>query len=182
MGFVFSADGHVVEPRDLFEKGFPASMKKHGIRSERQGDHICTLAGDRVLHRLRLTKKPSGEEQILSLGQNPKGHADLQGRLEGMKMEGIDAEIVFPSTCLWTYGIQDIDTEHATTQIYNDWNDRYFQGNLDQFIRCGVLPVRDFRNTEAEMKRLSEKGFTAAMLPAVSPFRRASDFGDPGIS
>ena len=102
MSFVFSADGHVVEPKDLFAKSLPASMKKHGIRSERQGDHMCTMAGDKMLHRMRLRKKPSGEEQIISLGHNPKGHASLEGRLEDMESEGIDAEIVCPTTGLWT--------------------------------------------------------------------------------
>lgn len=169
MSFVFSADGHVVEPKDLFEKNLPASMKKHGIRSERQGEHMCTMAGEKVLHRMRLQKKPDGSEERASLGHQPKGHADLDARLEDMQMEGVDAEIVFPSTCLWTYGIEDIDTELATAQIYNDWNNKYFSGHLDKFIRCGVLPVRDFKNTELEMKRLAEMGFTSAMIPAVSP-------------
>lgn len=169
MSFIFSADAHVVEPQDLFEKNLPASMKKHGIRSERQGDHMCALAGDKVLHRIRIKKRPEGGDVPQSLGANPKGHRELAGRFEDMKMEGIDAEIIFPTTCLWTYGIEDIDTELATAQIYNDWNDSYLKGHLDTFVRCGVLPVRDFKNTELEMKRLAEKGYTAAMLPAVSP-------------
>ena len=169
MSFVFSADGHVVEPGNLFEERLPPSLKKHGIRSERQGDHICMLAGEKVLHRLRIQKKPSGEEGPLKLGHEPKGHSDLPARIEDMESQGIDAEIVFPSTCLWTYGIEDVETELATAEIYNDWNDGYFGGHLDKFVRCGVLPVRDFANTEAEMQRLAKKGFTAAMLPAVSP-------------
>ncbi len=169
MTFVFSADGHVVEPQDLFEKNLPESMRKHGIRSERQGEHICTLAGNKVLHRLRIRKRPEGDEEVMRLDHQPRGHSDLKFRIEDMEMEGVDGEIVFPSTGLWTYGIEDIDTEHATAQIYNDWNDDYFKDHLDRFIRCGVLPVRDFKNTQAEMRRLAEKGFTAAMLPAVSP-------------
>lgn len=169
MTFVFSADGHVVEPPDLFSSQLPEPMKKHGIRSERVGDYMCTMAGENVLHRMPIRKKPTGEEERVSLGHNPKGHRDLDARLEDMAMEGIDAEIVFPSTCLWTYGISDIDTELATAQIYNDWNNEYFSQHLDTFVRCGVLPVRDFNNTLSEMKRLAAMGFTAAMIPAVTP-------------
>ena len=170
MPFVFSADGHVVEPNDLFETGLPPSLRPHGIRSERQGDHLCTLAGDKVVHRLRLRRQPSGEEAVEKLGHTPRGQRDpRRARLEDMASEGIDAEIVFPSVCLWTYGIEDVETELATAQIYNDWNDRYFGDHLDRFVRCGVLPVRDFANTASEMKRLAGKGYTAAMIPAVSP-------------
>jgi len=169
MTFVFSADGHVVEPPDLFASKLPESLKKHGIHSERQGDHLCTMAGEKVLHRMRIRKKPEGGEEVMALGHQPKGHRDLDGRLEDMKAEGVDAEIVFPSQCLWTYGIEHVEAELATAQIYNDWNDGYFSGHLDKFIRCGVLPVRDFANTREEMQRLAKMGFTAAMLPAVSP-------------
>jgi predicted TIM-barrel fold metal-dependent hydrolase len=86
-----------------------------------------------------------------------------------MESEGIDAEIVFPSSGLWTFMIVDPDTELATTQIYNDWNTGFFSGHLDKFVRCGILPVRDFANTVAEMKRIAAMGFTAAMLPSIVP-------------
>lgn len=183
MTFIFSADAHVVEPREIFEQGLPSSLKKHGIRSERQGDHMCVLAGEKVLHRMRIVPRqapveaPGESPRSVSVGANeevvrlhpvPKGHSDLAGRLEDMADEGVDAEIVFPSTCLWTYGIEHPETELATTQIYNDWNDRYFEGHLDKFVRCGVLPVRDFANTQSEMKRLAARGYTAAMLPCVT--------------
>jgi predicted TIM-barrel fold metal-dependent hydrolase len=186
MTFVFSADAHVVEPKQIFDDGLPASLKPHGIRSERRGEHMCVLAGEKVLHRIRIVPRQAAPtydhdeahqrsaglaagEEVVRLHATPKGAVDLAGRIEDMALEGIDGEIVFPSTCLWTYGIEHPETELATTQIYNDWNNRYFQGHLDKFVRCGVLPVRDFANTEMEMKRLARMGFTAAMLPTVTP-------------
>jgi predicted TIM-barrel fold metal-dependent hydrolase len=184
MTFIFSSDAHVVEPKEIFDKGLPESLKKHGIRSERQGEHMCVLAGEKVLHRMRIVPRqvaapPTDEpaplggqvganEEVVRLHATPKGASDLKGRLEDMVDEGVDAEIVFPSTCLWTYGIEHPETELATAQIYNDWNDQYFQGHLDKFVRCGVLPVRDFNNTANEMKRLAKKGFTSAMIPCVT--------------
>jgi predicted TIM-barrel fold metal-dependent hydrolase len=181
MTFVFSADGHVVEPKEIFDAGLPDALKKHGIRSERQGEHMCVLAGEKVLHRMRLMPRGApadaagagagagdGERQAMSLHARPSGN-DVDSRISDMRIDGVDAEIAFPSTCLWTYGIEHRETELATAQIYNDWNDTYFKGHLDKFVRCGVLHVRDFKNTEAEMKRLAKKGFTAAMLPAATP-------------
>jgi len=182
MTFVFSADAHVVEPKDLFDENLPASLKKYGIRSERQGDHICTMAGEKVLRRTRIIKRenppPANEElkgvqlgageDVIRLHAVAKGQIDIAGRLEDMSFDGIDAEIPFPSTCLYAYGIEHEETELATAEIYNNWNNQHFSGHLDKFVRCGVLPVRNFNNTLAEMKRLAKLGFTAAMLPCVT--------------
>jgi predicted TIM-barrel fold metal-dependent hydrolase len=174
MTFVFSADGHVVEPKEIFDTGLPESLKKHGIRSERQGEHMCVLAGEKVLHRMRLmprgaTAPTTDPEKAMNILHAKPSGSDIDSRIKDMKFDGVDAEIAFPSTCLWAYGIEHAETELATAQIYNDWNHNYFKDHLDKFVRCGVLPVRDFKNTETEMKRLASLGFTSAMLPAATP-------------
>ncbi len=167
--FIFSADGHIVEPRGLLADGLPASLRQYGVRSEKQGDYMVTLSGDTVIQRTHLNRPPPNPE-VEGFGRaNRLGASDLAGRLIDMESEGVDAEIVFPSSGLWTFLIQNAEAELATTQIYNDWNSGFFSGHLDRFIRCGILPVRDFANTVAEMKRIAAMGFTAAMLPSVTP-------------
>ena len=184
MSFVFSADGHVVEPGELFERGLPASLRPHGLRSERQGEHVCVLAGEKVLHRMRLLPRAAapgagtgsaagaGASQpntaLSELQAKPSGH-DIESRIRDMRADGVDAQIAFPTLCLFSYGIDHPETELATARIYNDWNHAFFGEHLDSFVRCGVLPVRDFANTAAEMRRLAGLGFTAAMLPTVTP-------------
>jgi predicted TIM-barrel fold metal-dependent hydrolase len=180
MGFVFSADGHIVEPADLFSANLPASLAYHAIRGETRGGYRCTVSGDKVIHKLRMPAIPSGGEadfettamRKLAPGEKPArvalGHNNLAGRLTDMREEGIDAEIVFPSLALWTYCVEHVEAELATCQIYNDWNDTFFGGHRQIFVRCGVLPVRDLNDTVAEMKRLAAKGFSAAMLPVVT--------------
>src|ERR1700754_1959314 len=175
MAFVFSADGHIVEPADLFSANMPKSLAFHAIRGEVRGDYRCTVSGDKVIHRMRM--RPGGPTEATAMrqlapGEKPPrkalGHNNIEGRLQDMKDEGIDAEIVFPSLGLWTYAVEDVEAELATCQIYNDWNDRFFSSHFQAFVRCGVLPVRDLHNTQLELKRLASKGFTAAMLPVVA--------------
>jgi predicted TIM-barrel fold metal-dependent hydrolase len=176
MTFVFSADGHIVEPSDLFSANMPKSLAFHAIHGEVRGEYRCTVSGDKIIHRMRMRPGATGEAtamRALAPGEAPPrkalGHNNIEGRLKDMKDEGIDAEIVFPSLGLWTYAVEDIEAELATCQIYNDWNSGFFAGHLDTFIRCGVLPVRDLNNTIAELKRVAALGFTAAMLPVVIP-------------
>ncbi len=161
--FVFSADSHIREPNDLFVNGLPASLRPRAIQATRREGYLMTVSGDRVIHRLRADKP-------LEATSTPRqGASDLDKRLLDMEMDGVDAEVVFPSLALWTYVLEDPELELATAQVYNDWNDRFFSGHLDRFVRCGVLPVRRLSDTLAELKRIAAKGFTAAMIPGAMP-------------
>ena len=98
--FVFSADGHIKEPTDLFLSNIPPSMHKYTLRSEKSGEYVLILAGDKVLFRNRL--KPANAD-IANFGRpNQKGAVDLDARLEDMRSEGIDAEILFPTSGMMT--------------------------------------------------------------------------------
>ena len=130
-----------------------------------------TYAGEKLVHKFPLRRETTTDENDPANNGRPnaKGAVDLDARMADMDSEGIDAEIVFPTTGLLSYLVEDRETELASTQIYNDWNDKFLSGHLDRFVRCGILPVRDFDDTVAEMERLAGKGFTAAMLPSLIP-------------
>jgi predicted TIM-barrel fold metal-dependent hydrolase len=160
--FVFSADSHIVEPNELFVEGLPPSLRKHALRAVREGELIVTRTEEQVIYRM----KP---QMIELVGEKRIGARDLAGRMQDMERDGIDAEICFPSLCLWTYALTDPQAELATAQIYNDWNNDFLGAHLDRFVRCGVLPVRQLSDTVAELRRLGRLGFSAAMLPSVTP-------------
>jgi len=164
--FVFSADSHVLEPGNLFTDGLPASLKRHAIHARRDGDYMITGTEDKIIHRLKL-----GPQREHPMGPNVdrQGLRDLGGRLSDMELEGIDAEICFPTLGLWLYRLDDAEAEAQSARLYNDWNDQFLSAHPDRFVRCGMLPVLDFKNTMAELDYLASKGRRAAMLPAVTP-------------
>ena len=162
--FVFSADSHVMEPAEIFREGLPASLKQHAIHSRKEGDYILTGTERKVIYRMRL-----GPQRDVMISQERRGLRELPGRLADMDLEGIDAEICFPTLGLWLYAIGDIEAEAASARLYNDWNNEFLGSHPSRFVRCGMLPVLDFSNTLAELDYLAGKGFKAAMLPAVSP-------------
>lgn len=159
--FVFSADSHVREPNDLFVDSLPADLKKHGIRAVREGDMLVTRTEENVIFRLPIQVDLAGDKRI--------GASNIEGRLIDMEKDGIDAEVCFPSLALFTYLLTDPDAEYATAQIYNNWHNEFLGGHLDRFVRCAVLPVRDFKLTLDEIRRVAGMGFTAAMIPSVIP-------------
>jgi predicted TIM-barrel fold metal-dependent hydrolase len=170
--FIFSADSHIREPNSLFVDGLPASLKRHAVRAVKDGDTMITRTEDKVIFKLRLNLNPDFG------GQQRLGIHNLEGRMVDMEKDGIDAEIVFPSLGLWLYCVSDPEAELASCEIYNDWNSSYLSGHLDRFVRCAVLPVQNLLNTQAELKRVAAMGFTAAMLPSVTPTGIAK-YNDP---
>jgi predicted TIM-barrel fold metal-dependent hydrolase len=163
--FVFSADSHIMEPPGIFLDGLPASLKDHAIHARKEGEFLITGTKDKIIYRLRV-----GQHRETALGDNErKGIREIPGRLEDMALEGIDSEICFPSLGLWLYCLDNADAEAASARLYNDWNHDFLGSHPTRFVRCGMLPVLDFSNTLAELKYLASMGFTAAMLPAVTP-------------
>jgi predicted TIM-barrel fold metal-dependent hydrolase len=169
MAFVFSADGHIVEPSDLLTEGLPPSLRGFGVRAEIRDGFMFRMAGDKVtskslLYKPRPVMGKDGEEFGRS---NRRGAREVAGRLLDMELDGVDAEIVFPSLALTAFLIENAEAELATAQVYNDWHNGMFAGHAERFVRCGILPVRDFNNTISEIKRLAGMGFTTAMLPSL---------------
>lgn len=169
MSFVFSADGHIVEPSNLFSEGLPPSLRGYGLRAELRDGFMLMMAGEKITSKMAINRPkprigPDGEP----FGRGDRrGGREIPGRLLDMELEGIDAEIVFPSLGLTAFLIENPDAEIATAQVYNNWLDGLLSPYTGKFVRCGILPVRDFANTVAEIERLAKLGFTAAMLPSL---------------
>lgn len=163
--FIFSADSHIMEPANIFRDGLPASLRSQAIYARKEGDFLITGTEDKIIFRLRV-----GKHREKELGDTQRsGIREIPGRLVDMELEGIDAEICFPSLGLWLYCLDNADAEAASARLYNDWNNEFLGAHPTRFVRCGLLPVLDFANTLIELRHLAQAGFTAAMLPAVTP-------------
>lgn len=170
--FIFSADSHVREPNSLFIDAMPESLRKHAVHVIKDGDTLITKTETKNIFKLRLAANPDFG------GATRLGIHDLGGRLTDMEKDGIDAEIAFPSLGLWLYAVEDPEAELGQCEIYNNWNNEYFSGHLDRFVRCGVLPVRNLEYAQQELRRIHKMGFTAAMLPSI-PMAGIPKYNDP---
>ena len=168
MTFVFSADGHVVEPGDLFEKNIPAALLRHGLRSDMKDGMLTTYAGDNVTGRKPIDSKPRLGPDGEPFGRpDRRGNREVAPRQADMQLDGVDAEICFPSLGLTAFMINNAEAELATAQVYNNWHHDLLKNNADQFVRCGIVPVRDTKYAVQEMERLAKLGFTTAMIPSI---------------
>jgi predicted TIM-barrel fold metal-dependent hydrolase len=167
--FIFSADGHIREPYDLFESRLPKALIPHSPHQTRDDTYITVRAGSKIILKTRIQPKVAIEGQEDFGRPNLKGGSELGPRMEDMAKEGIDAEIIFPSLGMFTFLLDNREAEVACAEIYNDWNNKFLSGHLDTFVRCGTLPIINLDDTVHELERLAKMGFTAALLPSIVP-------------
>jgi predicted TIM-barrel fold metal-dependent hydrolase len=168
MTFVFSADGHIVEPSELLTEGLPPSLRQFGLRAEVRDGYRYMMAGDKVTSKAALNRAPVRMKDGEFFGRaDRRGPREVALRLLDLELDGIDAEIIFPSLGITSFLIENAEAELATSQVYNDWLDIQLSVAPSKFVKCAILPVRDFANTITEMKRIAAMGFTAGMLPSL---------------
>lgn len=162
---IFSADSHIVEPRTLFLDRLPANLHAHAPNVSRDGDLLLMRVGETVMHKQRL---PQAGKEGEDIGRTlRKGASNLVGRLEDMELEGITAELIFPTVGLIVYFVQDREASLASCQAYNDWCFEFFAGHRDRFVPAAILPPLDIQDAIVELRRIVPLGFTAAMLPVI---------------
>jgi predicted TIM-barrel fold metal-dependent hydrolase len=193
---LISADNHVFEPVTLWQERLPAQYRDRGPRvEERDGWIVMAIEGmpDRKLTRTAGDSAGNGSAGGGSHGiAAGAGGFDLDGRLRDMELDGVVAEVIYPTFGLFIDMVPAPDLQMACAQVYNDWLAESFLSRPDVFVPAAVVPVRDVASATAELERVAQLGFKAAMIPTSAPeglrynqpgydplWRIASDAGMP---
>jgi predicted TIM-barrel fold metal-dependent hydrolase len=175
-GFV-SADGHVVEPADLWTKRMDKRFRDRAPRVESRPDADYYMIEG-------ITPFPVGlegvtiEEKIAGQVTTPKGrrHAetrpgawDPQPRLVDQARDHLRAEVIYPGGFgLQFFHIHDAEYQRAAMRVYNDWLGEFCAVAPDRLLGAGLLPMRgpvEWAVEEAE--RLAKtKGIRSVIIPA----------------
>jgi predicted TIM-barrel fold metal-dependent hydrolase len=163
---LISADNHVFEPVTLWQERLPVPFRTRGPRLEQQGEwHVMAIEGmpDRKLTRI-------GEAGGAAPGTGMHaGGADPDARLRDMALDGVVAEVIYPTFGLFIDMIPAPDLQMACAQVYNDWLAETFLRRPDVFIPSAVVPVREVSSAAAELERVVDLGFRAATIPTTPP-------------
>ena len=167
--FVFGCDAHVAEPPNLYVDNMPGDLKQYAPNAETDGNTRITKIGDKVImkiqadffvHKVGIIK--TAEDEGVELKR--RGARDLELRLEDMKRDGVDAELVFPSLGLMIPHIGDVEAERVACEIYNNWLWEYTAPVRQVLIAAAMIPCDDFDDALAEAQRTIEMGFPAICL------------------
>ena len=163
--FVVSADCHVLEPPDLWEKRIEAKFR----------------------HRIpRLTVDANGRKWLVVEGQEKKrirdfslngedlerakgGTFDLARRQQDLARDGIDAEVIYPNRGLLMWTSPDPAMQTAMCRVWNDWAIEVFSPAQKYSIPTAALAPQDVDAAVQEVQRVAKLGYKTVFLPVTVP-------------
>jgi len=181
-----SADDHVQEPPDLWEKRLPKSLRDRAPKMIKlpDGGEAWDIPGH--------PPKPFGIQVVAAAGRGikesrltwaecPKGAYEPDARLAAMDQDGIQATVLFPNVCL-TFFIRQIDLAPdlfaPVCRAYNDFLSEFCSANPKRLGGVGLIPLYDVDEAVAEMKRVAKlPGMKGVLLPIYPPKNDWNDLG-----
>ena len=160
---VIDADGHVLEPLDLWEKYIDPAFRDRAPRC-----HIDQRGNEHMIFEGRMF--PGGEKGLgLSGGvgtaknhQRPpfemkyyegrKGGFDPHARIADLDLDGIDAVFLYPSLGLNAGSIQDAPLAAAVCRAYNRWLADFCKPYPDRLFGVAQLPMQSVELAVEEMR------------------------------
>jgi uncharacterized protein len=154
---VIDADGHILEPPDLWERYIDPKYRENcpKLIIDEQGSETFRV-DENFTFGLRFSKKgPSTLGGLGSIGsregtadkrmpylQGRKGGFDPDARIPDMDREGIDAAFLYPSLGLFLGGMKDPDLAAASCRAYNRWLAEYCKPYPQRLFGAAMLPMQ----------------------------------------
>src|SRR5256712_2305012 len=200
---VIDADGHILEPVDIWDKYIDPAYRDRAPRMI-----VDTDGRERLRVEDKILGSPKGLGLIGAIGARQgvvddatmkyvdgrKGGFDPHARIPDMDLDGIDAAFLYPSLCLGFGGVEDPKLAAALYRGYNRWLADYCKPYPDRLFGVAMLPLQDIDAAIAEMRfAKKELGFRAVFIrpnpyngrllhdPAYEPFWAAAEDLDMAI-
>jgi predicted TIM-barrel fold metal-dependent hydrolase len=167
--FVVSADGHILEPTDLFRTRMPEHLRDRAVWEEDFEVEPLVEGGPRVYRRLHT---PGFEGWTISRyrqtgGRMPEGEPDMI--LEDMDLDGVDATLMHPNLSIFGLYSDDHELSMAHARVYNDYLIERFLPYAHRICPTCPVPLTDVDDAVAEVERVTGAGYRALLLPGVPP-------------
>lgn len=160
---MIDADGHVIEPPDLWARHLERRFHARMPRPQRdENGRFGYLVGDRFVMR---TASALAAPAKTADGRLPEGGWDPARRLADMDREGIDVAVLYPTLAFFFAELDDRELHAALCRAYNDWLAEYCRSDRRRLIGVALLPLEDVDAACAELRRcVREHGFRAAFF------------------
>jgi predicted TIM-barrel fold metal-dependent hydrolase len=168
---VISADSHVIEPPDVWVDRVPAEYRDRAPRLVHEDDTDRLLCDQTVLPGIGMLAgcyRADNETRWQGRwdGDVPVGAYDPDVRLADLAVDGIDAEVLFPTLGLRLYPIEDVDFQWALFRAYNTWlAETFCVPHKGRFLGIAMLNHEDVDLAVAELVRAKEIGLSGVMVP-----------------
>ena len=164
-----SADSHVVEPFDLWTERIDRAFLDRAPHVEARDDGVnCFYMEGRRPQPIRPLGTPFamwGKQEE----EGRRGGWDPAARIEDMAIDGILAEVLYPSMALVIFGMEDPALQAACFRAYNNWLADFCAGSPKRLHGVALIPMYDAAVAVAELKRTAAMGLRGAAIWGTPP-------------
>jgi predicted TIM-barrel fold metal-dependent hydrolase len=188
---IVDADGHVLEPRDVWLRYLEPKWRERAIRIELDAEGVEVLLVDGRPHQaLRGRLGALGgigmdAEQLMTVGRRsyedgcPPGGYDPAVRLQVMDQERIDVALLYPTIGIaWEGLVQDPAIATAYARAYNRWIVDFCSHDRRRLVPIAHICLLDPPGAVAEVKRARDAGCAGVYLSPDPPARGGRQFDD----
>jgi predicted TIM-barrel fold metal-dependent hydrolase len=187
---LISADAHVFEPSDLFERGLPAGLRDRAPKIGEWNGGSAWLVEDVVPvpfpasavtgsgYRAALADR----DRAVAVAELLPGLHDPAERIKLQDADSVDAEVLYASPHLWDAikQVGDADLRLACARTYNDWISEFCAHNPRRLIGIGKIPTSSVEDAHKELVRcIEELGLKGVVIDAWPDGTRGPI--DPGL-
>ena len=178
---VVDADGHILEPPDLWEKYLEAKYQPHAIKVVKNEKGLECLQYDGKLSAMAQPGflaalggmgkeqdqlRPDAERTYV--GCAPFGSMDAKERVELLDQENLAKAVLYPTLgILWEAEVEDVELSQAYCRAYNRWIADFCRPYSDRLIPIAHLSLGDPQAAALELERAVKDGCRGAF---VAPF------------
>src|ERR1700719_4553455 len=168
---VVDADGHVLEPLDLWDHYIDPAFRERRPRfvidengKERLSVEGKLLGNPRGIGSLGSVGVRQGTVKLDSLkyAEGKKGGFDPHARIVDMDADGIDAAFLYPSLGLFAGAVEDPGLAAGMCRAYNRWLADYCKPYPDRLFGVAMLPMQSVDRAIDEMRSAREQLGTMA--------------------
>jgi predicted TIM-barrel fold metal-dependent hydrolase len=183
------ADGHILEPPDLWENYLEPSLRARAIRVrlDEEGYEYLEIDGKPSSEAVKSTLAvmgAMGDEDLHPRKDRryaetmPFGAGSASERLRMLEMENLDAALLYPTLgLLWERDVTDPQLSLAYCRAYNRWIADFCRGSKGKLIPIAHLTLLDPEGSARELERAVKDGCKGGWISVVSQTHKIH--GDP---
>ena len=157
---VVDADGHVLEPPELWEQYIDPAYRDRAPQlfvdsdgKERLRIEGKVLGGPAGLGLVGAVGARQGDASIkIKYTEGRKGGFDPHARIPDMELDGIDAAFLYPSIGLFSGAVEDPQLAAAICRAYNRWLADYCKPYPERLFGVAMLPMQSVELAIEEMR------------------------------
>jgi uncharacterized protein len=185
------ADGHVLEPRDTWQKYLEPKYRADAIRIEKDSEGIeCLLVENQVHPALRGTLGALGgiemdSTDLMTVGSRsyedgcPPGGYNPAARLAVMDSEKIDVALLYPTIGIaWEGLVKSPELATAYSRAYNRWIVDFCSHDRKRLVPIAHICLKDPQGAVEEVKRARKAGCAGVYLSPDPESRDGRQFDD----